>query len=252
VRTQAKWLGARVNIVKAEGTKMTTFDRYIDVDAQVAQVCESCGRARESVRLIAVSKTVGPEDVELALRAGAADFGENRPEQLSLKQPLFEQATWHFIGNIQSRRIPEIVEHAALIHSVFKVEHAQKIGKAALAIGKVQDILLEVNVSGEQSKSGFTPAEACAAVLECAALPGVRVRGLMTMAPQGVGAGASDTFGGLKQVFDSCKAALDPALAKDFTELSMGMSEDWPLAIAKGATMVRIGRAIFSESFDEQ
>ena len=100
---------------------------------------------------MAVSKTVGPDAVARALAAGARDFGENRPDGLAEKAAAFPQATWHFIGNIQSRRIPDIVRSAALVHSLFEERHARKIDEAAAVAGKVQDVLLEVNVSGEES-----------------------------------------------------------------------------------------------------
>ena len=158
---------------------------------------------------------------------------------------------WHFIGNIQSRRIPEIVGASVLIHSLYQLRHAEKIDRAAAAAGKVQDVLIEVNVSGEASKSGATPKEAPGLVRAVAALPHVRVCGLMTMAPQGDAARAEAAFRGLATLADEIRATLAPDEAAAFTELSMGMSEDWPCAIACGATIVRIGRAIFSESFEE-
>jgi pyridoxal phosphate enzyme (YggS family) len=222
------------------------------MSAQVTAECYACGRERTGVHLIAVSKTVGPDQVDLAWRAGASNFAENRPDELCKKQPLFPEANWHFIGNIQSRRIPDIVAHADLIHSVCNLEHAAKISEAAMKLGKVQDILLEVNVSGEESKSGFEPADVPDSLARCVAMPGLCVRGLMTMAPQGDLAVARQTFRGLRQIFEASRDSLRPEAAQYFCELSMGMSEDWREAIAEGATLVRIGRAVFSDSFDEQ
>ena len=121
----------------------------------------------------------------------------------------------------------------------------------AEALGKVQDVLVEVNVSGEASKSGAAPEEALALVRSCAALPHVRVCGLMTMAPQGDLSVAADTFRGLADLAGEIRAQLPADEAAAFIELSMGMSEDWREAIACGATIVRVGRAIFSESFQE-
>ena len=230
---------------------MSVEDQYRRVAAEVAAVCEQCGRAPSDVRLIAVSKTVGPEGVAAAMEVGARDFGENRPDQLVARAAQFPEVRWHFIGNIQSRRIPEIVGASVLIHSLYQLRHAEKIDRAAAAAGKVQDVLIEVNVSGEASKSGATPKEAPGLVRAVAALPHVRVCGLMTMAPQGDAARAEAAFRGLATLADEIRATLAPDEAAAFTELSMGMSEDWPCAIACGATIVRIGRTIFSESFEE-
>ena len=153
---------------------MSVRSRYRRVVAEVAEVCEQCGREPAEVRVIAVSKTVGPDEVAEAVAGGACDFGENRPDQLVSKAAAFPEARWHFIGNIQSRRIPDIVGSAALIHSLYQLRHGQKIDQAAERLGKVQDVLVEVNVSGEASKSGVAPEEAGALVRELAALPHVR------------------------------------------------------------------------------
>ena len=199
--------------------------------------------------LVAVSKTVGSEDVALAIEGGACDFGENRPDQLVAKADQFTDVNWHFIGNIQSRRIRDIVGRATLIHSLFEERHARKIDEIAREHGIVQDVLLEVNVSGEQSKSGRTPEDVRELLEVCRALPNIRVCGLMTMAPQGDAEVARETFVGLRELRDSLRAALPEDEAAYFTELSMGMSEDWLEAVAEGATIVRIGRAIFSPTF---
>lgn len=137
---------------------MSTATRYKHVRSEVDQVCKELGRDPEEVLLLAVSKTVDVDQVQLAIDAGARAFGENRPDELVRKQRAFPDMEWHFIGNIQSRRIPEIVSAATLIHSVCKEAHLAKIDAAAAAIDKCQRVLLEVNVSGEESKSGFDPA----------------------------------------------------------------------------------------------
>ena len=224
-------------------------NQYLGVRGQVEAWCRACGRDIEEVRLIAVSKTVGPEGVAAALEAGARDFGENRPDQITGKSQAFPQASWHFIGNIQSRRIPDIVASAGLIHSLFQVSHARRISQEAQRQGKVQDVLVEVNVSGEESKGGVTPAELASFVGECQGLSGLRVRGLMTMAPQGDAQEARACFANLRRLAEGLRERMEPQQAALFTELSMGMSDDWREAIAEGSTMVRIGRAIFNEDF---
>lgn len=223
---------------------MGTKERFEATAAEVARVCEAAGRKPSEVTLVAVSKTVGPDQVAEAIAGGATDFGENRPDQLVPKADEFTQATWHFIGNIQSRRIRDIVGRASLVHSLFEERHARKINDVARERGIVQDVLVEVNVSGEESKSGLAPDQVRAMLQTCADLANVRVRGLMTMAPQGDLDVARRTFAGLRALRDQ----LQPSFP-DLTELSMGMSEDWPVAIEEGATIVRIGRAIFSETF---
>ena len=221
---------------------MGTKERYSEIAAEVAAACERAGRAPEEVTVVAVSKTVGPDEVANAIAGGARNFGENRPDQLMLKADQFTDATWHFIGNIQSRRIRDIVGRATLVHSLFEERHARKIDEVARERGIVQDVLLEVNVSGEESKSGLAPADVRAMLQTCAELPNVRVRGLMTMAPLGDMEAARAAFYGLRELRDELQADF-PGL----TELSMGMTDDWPIAIEEGATIVRIGRAIFQQ-----
>lgn len=230
---------------------MGVEQRFACVADEVAHVCRDAGRDPSAVRVVAVSKTVGPDAVAEALAGGAHDFGENRPDDLALKAGIFPQATWHFIGNIQSRPIPAIVRSAALIHSLYEERHARKIERAAAAMGKVQDVLIEVNVSGEKSKSGLAPHDVPELLAVCSTLSHVRVRGLMTMAPQGDLARARTTFDGLARLQGAVRNGLDAERAAVFDGLSMGMSEDWREAVHAGATIVRIGRAIFDSAFDK-
>lgn len=224
-------------------------ERYEATCAELAECCCACGRNADDVRVMAVSKTVGPDAVADAVKAGAHLFGENRPEGIMQKSKLFPQEEWHFIGNIQSRRIADIVPHAALIHSLYQESHARKINDVAARIGKVQDVLLEVNVSGEESKSGLEPDQVSSMVRVLEQLPNVRLRGLMTMAPQGDHASVVRTFEGLARLHAEVRNGLDVESAACFNELSMGMSEDWREAVAAGATIIRIGRALFSDEF---
>lgn len=230
---------------------MSADKNYRTIRAEVDQVCESTGRNPQDVLLISVSKTVGVPEVELAVSAGAHDFGENRPECLEEKSIALPQEHWHFIGNVQSRAIPRIVAHAQLVHSVYQEHHLHAIEKAAAKLNKVQDILIEVNVSGEESKGGCTPEDALSLVNVALSCPHVRPRGLMTMAPQGDKQVAFETFTGLAQLSERIKQEIEENDAEAFSELSMGMSEDWREAIKAGATMIRVGRAIFSDSFSE-
>ncbi len=225
-------------------------ERYERTLAQVERCCLEAGRNAGDVRVVAVSKTVGEAQVAQAVCAGAHDFGENRPDMLAAKAAAFPAETWHFIGNVQSRRIPDNVRDAALVHSLYQERHIAKFEAAARDAGKVQDVLLEVNVSGEASKSGLVPCDVADMLARCTEFSHVRVRGLMTMAPQGDAVAARACFEELARLRDGLRAGLEPEYARSFDELSMGMSEDWREAIFAGATIVRIGRALFDDEFE--
>lgn len=228
---------------------MGIAERYARKRSQVDEACRAAGRQPEDVLLLAVSKTVDVEGAREALQAGACALGENRPDELLRKAAALPEAPLHFIGNIQSRRIPDIVGASALIHSLYLEKHARKIDEAAARLGKLQDVLIEVNVSGEASKSGVAPKDAADLVLAASRLPHVRVRGLMTMAPRGDAQVARASFEGLAALQADIRGQLPAEDAAAFDQLSAGMSEDWEEAVAAGSTIVRIGRAIFSEEF---
>ena len=230
---------------------MSTATRYTKVHEKLLQECKQAGRNPEEVTLLAVSKTVDVDQVELAMQAGATAFGENRPDELVRKQKAFPNAEWHFIGNIQSRHIKDIVSAATLIHSVCKEAHLAKIDAAAKAQGKVQRVLLEVNVSGEESKSGFAPAEVAGVIERAKGLENIQIEGLMTMAPRAQEDAINATFSGLANLKEQLNAQFQQQGMPELRALSMGMTEDWPVAIGYGTTIVRIGRAIFSDEFEE-
>jgi hypothetical protein len=239
-----------------------------DISTRLQTVRERMTRAAEAahrdptlVRLIAVSKTFPAEAVLDAIAAGQNQFGENRVEEAAPKaQTVAERAPagvdWHLIGHLQSRKARDAARRFALIHSVDSVKLASKI--AAIAPDQPQSILLQCNVSGEASKEGFDasgwreqPAvfDALAnEVAAIAALSGVRIRGLMTMAPIVASPElARPTFTSLRALRDALRERF-PDAGEDghrWDELSMGMSDDYEPAIAEGATLIRIGRAIF-------
>lgn len=232
---------------------MSTATRYQHIRAELDAVCQAAGRNPHEVLLLAVSKTVDVDQVRMALDAGATAFGENRPDELVRKQAAFPQAEWHFIGNIQSRRIPDIVSAATLIHSVCKESHLAKIDAAAARLDKVQRVLLEVNVSGEESKSGFEPHEVAGVLERARDLRSLSIEGLMTMAPRAQEEEIQRTFTGLANLKDTLiNQAKDKEMLRCFSELSMGMTEDWRVAVPLGSTIVRVGRAIFDDAFDVQ
>jgi pyridoxal phosphate enzyme (YggS family) len=230
---------------------MSLETRYERVKDNVAAACGRVGRDVGEVRIVAVSKTVEPPVVGEAIEAGVTDFGENRIEVMIPKVELYPDAHWHFIGNIQRRKIADIVANAELIHSVDRADILPRLERCSAEAGKVSRILLEVNVSGEQSKSGFTPdavAEVCATF---GGYPHLKVEGLMTMAPQGAGKLIRSTFSGLRELRDVLQGTSLPANV-EMRELSMGMSEDYETAVEEGATIVRVGRCVFSEDFEQQ
>ncbi len=219
--------------------------RYNKILEEIAACCLTAGRDPREVRLVAVSKTVGLPDINEAVLAGAHDFGENRPDALEEKSRALPNETWHFIGNIQSRRISDIVTHASLVHSLYQEHHLVKLSKAAFAMDKVQDVLLEVNISGEASKSGLAPKDVAGMLEQCLKSSNIRVCGLMTMAPRGSKDIARACFDDLARLREDLCKELNEDQSRSFKELSMGMSDDWQEAVYAGATIVRIGRALF-------
>ncbi len=202
-------------------------------------------RVPGSVKLLAVSKTFPTEVVLEAYKCGQRLFGENRIHELEVKvSSLPNDIEWHFIGNLQSNKVNKAVELATCIHSVDSKKLLKRIDRIAEEKGKIPKILLEVNISGEKSKSGLTldQIEECARTAsECKNLEFV---GLMTMAPFDADEGVlKKIFGLLRQTRDELKQKLNIALP----ELSMGMSSDYRIAIAEGATIVRIGTSIFGK-----
>lgn len=227
----------------------TLEERYQSVERSVAQACEAAGRGRSEVRLIGVSKTVGLDAVAQAIAAGIHDFGENRPDELVRKHDAYPDERWHFIGNIQSRQLGKVVGRAYIIHSLFEKRHAEKIDRLAAEAGIVQKVLVEVN-DGEDNKQGLDAADLVDMLAYCSTLQNISVEGLMIMAPIGDASVASATFARLRELRDAATAELAAqSVNVNLHELSMGMSNDYPEGIAQGATMIRVGRAIFSDDY---
>ncbi|MDR1083172.1 MAG: YggS family pyridoxal phosphate-dependent enzyme [Coriobacteriales bacterium] len=221
-------------------------DNYHAICERIADACARVGRDPAEVTIVAVSKTVGVEEVAQAIRSGMHDFGENRTAMFNAKREAFPDERWHFIGSIQTNKIKDFVGRAALVHSVASERALRGIAKRAQMLGLSQKVLLEVNVSGEQSKDGIAP-NALPTLLECASeLEGIEVKGLMTMAPQGNADSARATFRALRKLRERFAASGGATGRIQLRELSMGMSEDYPLAVEEGATIVRIGRSIWA------
>lgn len=216
-----------------------SYRRHLEL---VEAASAACGRSGQ-VRLVAVSKTFPEPLLREAYAAGARELGESRMQELVPKATaLPSDIVWHLIGHLQANKVRPAVKLAAWIHSVDSVELLQRIDRIAGEEGRRPQVLLEVNVLGEASKFGLTPEQALAAGEAFASCPHLRIAGLMTMAPYE----APETllrqcFGGLRQLRDTMETRWGVSLP----ELSMGMSGDFKIAIEEGATIVRIGTAIF-------
>lgn len=217
--------------------------RFEAVRRQVADAADVVGRDPSDVTIVAVTKTVGIAEIRHALDAGLRDFGENRVQEFLGKYGLFPSARWHFIGSLQTNKVKDVVGRAHLIHSVDSCRLLDEIAHRAALAGVVQPLLLQVNVSGEGSKHGFEPCDLGEALLEASQLDNVEVRGLMTMAPYVRPEEARWVFRELKELRDSLREI--PLNGVELDELSMGMTNDFRVAVEEGATIVRVGRAIF-------
>ena len=232
--------------------------RIHEVREHIADAANRAGRNPEDVLLIAVSKTYGMDAIDAACEAGVRNFGENRVEEAAIKIPISNgklpaDITWHMIGHIQSRKTSEVSALFQWVHSADRVKIARRLSDAAGEVGQVLEVLLEVNVSGEESKSGFDLSkwpndpkhysDLMNEIETMLAFPGIRVQGLMTMAPYSADPeSARPLFRRLRELRDALREQF-PQVA--WTHLSMGMTADYEVAVEEGATMVRVGTAIF-------
>ncbi len=226
---------------------MTISSNLATINERIRAATEKTGRIPASVRLVAVSKTRPAEDIVAAFQAGQTIFGENYIQELASKLPETPEAVqWHFIGHLQSNKVKYVAGQVAMIHSVDRISLAQEIDRQWGKLGKVCDVLIQVNISGEVTKSGTTEAGAIQLVRECALLPNIKVKGLMTMPPFFDDPDAARPyFAELRRLSEAIAARQIEGV--DMAELSMGMSGDFEAAIQEGATLVRVGTAIFGE-----
>ncbi len=204
------------------------------------------GRSPEAVRLIAATKTVPIESIVAALEAGITDLGENRLQEAIPKLDALAHrgVTWHFIGRLQRRKIKGVVGRFAVIQSVEAVDVAEAISRRAGEAGVSQAVLLEVNLAGEASKGGVAPERVMEVLADLSRLPHLVVKGLMAIPPAtSTAEEARPYFRTLRVLAEAARGRAFPGIQMD--ELSMGMSHDFEIAIEEGATMVRIGTAIF-------
>ncbi|MGN0286138.1 MAG: YggS family pyridoxal phosphate-dependent enzyme [Atopobiaceae bacterium] len=227
-------------------------DRRELILQRAGEAARRSGRDMDQVGMLAVSKTVGPDEVYLAWQAGYRAFGENRPQELRRKlagvaqHPDMAGVRFDMIGNLQKNKINMVLGNVTLIHSVRSTELARAISSRSVSHGVVTHFLMEVNVSGEESKSGYTPDQARADAEEVAALPNMELDGLMTMAPKNDPDVARKTFSGLRQLEEELRTRT----GRPLRVLSCGMSDDFQIAIEEGATLVRLGRTVFDPHYD--
>jgi pyridoxal phosphate enzyme (YggS family) len=214
-----------------------------EVRAAITAACQRAGRDLGAVRLVAVSKTVDLERLRAAVDAGQDLFGENYLQEARDKiAALGRQVSWHLVGHLQSNKAGGAVALFDLIHAVDRSKLARALDAAAARLGQVQDVLIQVNQGGEATKSGVEPGAAPELLKEVARLPHLRVLGLMTMPPWFPNPEAARPyFRALRELRDHLRGLTGLTL----TELSMGMSDDFAVAVEEGATLVRVGTAIF-------
>lgn len=213
----------------------------------IEQSCRRAGRRPNEVSLVAVSKAKPIEDIRAVFTAGQTIFGENYVQEALLKVESLPMAEWHFIGHLQTNKVRLICGRFRLIHSVDRLKLIDELARTALAAGLVQDILLQIRIGDEITKRGAGRDEVSGLVERILEFPSLRLRGLMSLPPlaedEKTGRGH---FSQLRSVFEEVRdRMLTPSQARSFTELSMGTSADYRWAILEGATLVRVGTAIF-------
>ena len=222
--------------------------RLTQVKDRIRRAAESCNRDSDSVKLVAVSKTIAAETVREAIEAGVTILGENYVQEARDKFKALVQypVSWHFIGHLQSNKAKYAVRLFDLIHSVDSLKLARELNKQAAKLEKIQQILVQVNISGEDTKSGISADEAPRLIEEISQLKNLAAKGLMTMPPYFYQPEkVQPFFAALRELRDQIKAQSLPGVSLD--ELSMGMTGDFEVAIKEGATLVRVGTAIFGE-----
>ncbi|HUP45551.1 MAG TPA: YggS family pyridoxal phosphate-dependent enzyme [Thermoanaerobaculia bacterium] len=206
------------------------------VERRIAAACELSGRNRSAVTLVAVSKTFPAAAIRAALDAGATDVGENRVQEARDKKPeVPEPARWHLIGHLQSNKAKDAVRLFDVIHTIDSTALAERVGRAAAAAGKRQEVLIEVNIAREPQKAGTDPADVEGMVHAIRRTEALSLLGLMAIPPMGEPEAMRPYFRELRTLKESL----------GLLQLSMGMTDDFEVAIEEGATIIRVGRAIF-------
>ena len=206
------------------------------LEPRIAAACARAGRRREDVLLIAVTKTFPATDVALAIDAGVAAVGENRVQEArDKKSDVVASARWHLIGHLQSNKAKDAVRLFDVIQTIDSIELAEKVGRAAEVAGRRQEVLLQVNIGREAQKSGADPENVADLARRVSAIASLHLSGVMAIPPLAEGEDVRPYFRALRALRDDL----------GLKELSMGMTDDFEIAIEEGATMIRVGRAIF-------
>jgi pyridoxal phosphate enzyme (YggS family) len=219
--------------------------RLTTVQDRIAAACDAAGRSRSAVLLIAVTKTHPPEAAQAMVGLGVGDLGENRVQELVAKMPRVHGARWHFVGRLQSRKTKDVVGRQVLIHSVDRRSLAEVLSRRAERAGAVQRILVQVNVGDDPAKGGCDLDDALDLVAYARGLPNLAVEGLMTVPP--LPPDEVDQSEAARPHFETLRRLRDDARSRwpEVIHLSMGMTADLEAAIHEGATMIRIGTALF-------
>lgn len=218
--------------------------RLEHVRERIASAAQRSGRSPSDVTLVAVSKSFGAEMITAARAAGHADFGESRAQELRRKaKALGRGLRWHFVGRLQRNKVKDVVGVASLVHSVDRIELAEAIADRARKAGRLQRVLVQVNVGGDPDKSGCAPEDAAGFIAKVRALDWIACEGLMTIPP--LGADPRPLFTDLRGLRDRARERFP-----EIQHLSMGMSHDFEVAVEEGATILRVGEAIFGPRGD--
>lgn len=213
--------------------------------ARVGAACARVGRSADGVTIVAVTKTHGPEVVEAVIAAGIVDVGENKIQEFLAKRPHIKKpCRWHLVGTLQRNKANKAVGAFDMIHSIDRLRIAETLSRLGAEREQTTSVLLEVNTTGEVTKHGFAPNETPDMAAKLSALPHLRLEGLMTLGP------LTDDEAAIRRAFQSLfrlKTKLENDLSTPLPHLSMGMSDDFEIAIEEGATLVRLGRVLFGE-----
>lgn len=218
-----------------------------EIKEEIKQICNRLGRNPENITLVVVTKTVEPERINYAVDCGVSNLGENKVQEIVDKyETVSKNIKWHLIGHLQTNKVKYIIDKVELIHSVDSVKLAEEISKKAEKYDITKDVLVQVNVAEEESKFGIGLDEAVNFVKSISVFDNIRIKGLMTIAPYSEDPeGVRLVFRQLKEKFDELSQMNLPNVEMKY--LSMGMSNDYQIAIEEGSNMVRIGTAIFGK-----
>ncbi len=239
--------------MQRESYRAFLAQRRADLIGRIEDAAKRSGRDASDITLLAVSKTVGSEEVALAHEVGYRIFGENRPQELKRKveavrlDPTLGDVRFHMIGNLQKNKINQVLGNATLVHSLSSVHLGEALASRSVARDLVTPCLMEVNVSGEETKSGFSPDEARREVENLLELQGIELEGLMSMAPARDASAAHRTFEGMRLLAEE----LRQRTGKRLDILSCGMSGDFEIAVEEGSTLVRLGRIVFDPAYED-